>query len=489
MADQQRFPLPKLSNHNYQSWKFKMEMLLVREDLWDVISKAKPQPVTDDWTKADLKARATIGLCIDDSQTSLVRSCTSAKDAWQALKDYHDKGSEVYLLKKLTHLELREDADMEEHLQRFTELLQRIADVGDPIPDKLKVAMLLCSLPDSFDALVTALEQRPSAELTLELVKSKLLAEAEKRRERSGSSGATGGKALKVDYRPKNHPPRSDSGASGSQETRVCFSCKKPGHLKRNCRSQQKVSGRKPDEAKQRRDESDKAKQVQNVFDGPLAWIAGKVEPTSWFVDSGASKHMTGSREFFDELQETKGMSVMLADGEKAMVEGIGTGRITGVKEDGSPVDIILSDVLFVPKLASGLISVSTLTHKCFRVVFGEHSCQIVKKSGDVAAVADRYGSLYRLRVPDQAMMGVQRAHTLNCQHTWHRRLGHRDVEAIRTVHRSGAAEGMKLVDCGVRTVCRCCLRGRCRVLHSRRLPTVGRRRYWMSYTPTSVGR
>lgn len=57
--------------------------------------------------------------------------------------------------------------------------------------------------------------------------------------------------------------------------------------------------------------------------------------------------------------------------------------------------------------------------------------------------------------------MGVQRAHTLNCQHTWHRRLGHRDVEAIRTVHRSGAAEGMKLVDCGVRTVCRCCLEGK----------------------------
>lgn len=87
-----------------------METLLVREDLWDIISQAKPEPVTNDWNMADLKACAMIGLCIDGSQT---RSCTSAKDAWQALKDYHDKRSEVYLLKKLTHLELREDADME----------------------------------------------------------------------------------------------------------------------------------------------------------------------------------------------------------------------------------------------------------------------------------------------------------------------------------------------------------------------------------------
>lgn len=310
MADQ-RFPLPKLTNHNYQSWKFRMEMLLVREDLWSVIDKPRPAVVTDEceWTKADLKARATIGLCIDDTQTSLVRNCTTAKEAWKALKEYHDKGSEVYLLKKLTHLELSEDGDMEQHLQQFTELLQRIADIGDPIPDKLKVAMLLCSLPDSFDALVTALEQRPSAELTLELVKSKLLAEAEKRRERSGPAAAAGGKALKVEYRQQSRQQRTD-GAGGSPETRVCFYCKKPGHLKRNCRSLQKAGNKKQDEAptnQPKKEDSAKAKKAQNVFDGPLAWLVGNGEDASWFVDSGASRHMTGRRSFFRNTTRDEG--------------------------------------------------------------------------------------------------------------------------------------------------------------------------------------
>lgn len=103
--------------------------------------------------------------------------------------------------------------------------------------------------------------------------------------------------------------------------------CKKPGHLERNCWSQQKACGRKTDEANQSKVDSAKAKPVQNVFGGPLAWITGKVEPTSWFVDSGASRNMTGRSGFFDVLQESKGISVMLADDEKAVVEGNGSGR------------------------------------------------------------------------------------------------------------------------------------------------------------------
>lgn len=60
-----------------------MEMLLIREDTWQVISEPQVNPVTEAWTKADAKARATIGLCIEDDQSSLVRSCTTAKAAWE----------------------------------------------------------------------------------------------------------------------------------------------------------------------------------------------------------------------------------------------------------------------------------------------------------------------------------------------------------------------------------------------------------------------
>lgn len=56
-----------------------------------MISVAKPESVTADWTKVDLKARAKIMLPMDDSQPSLIRNCTSVKDRWHALTQYHDK--------------------------------------------------------------------------------------------------------------------------------------------------------------------------------------------------------------------------------------------------------------------------------------------------------------------------------------------------------------------------------------------------------------
>lgn len=474
MAEQGRFPFPKLNNHNFQTWKFKMEMMLVRDELWYVISEDKPTAATvagaagasaatiAQWNKDDRKALATICLCLDDGQSSLVRGAKSAKDVWTALKKYHDKTSDVYLLKKLTKLELTDDGDMEEHLQTFSDLLQRIADVGDEIPAKLQAAMLLCSLPDSYDSLTTALEQRPQEELTLDLIKSKLLAEAEKRKERSGAAGTSSGKALKVGHR-YIRGGGGQSGASNKEETRVCYHCKQPGHLKRNCREFLKESNKEGHSNQAKKEEKPKAKanQAQSVSDGPLAWMIGFGEPADWFVDSGASRHMTGNRSFFSKLQKAKCASVILADGEKSDVHGVGEGSLYTIDGNGEAVEVLLTDVLFVPRLTSGLISVSTLIKKEFTVVFSRSGCEIRKPNGVVVAVAGCHGNMYRLCTPERAMVCVQPSHTPNCLHTWHRRLGHRDPDVVRSISTNGLADGMKVVDCNVREVCQCCIKGK----------------------------
>lgn len=66
MADQ-RYALPRLTSINYHTWKFKMEMLLIKERLWSVISKEKPQVPSEQWVEKDEVARAMIGLWVDDN--------------------------------------------------------------------------------------------------------------------------------------------------------------------------------------------------------------------------------------------------------------------------------------------------------------------------------------------------------------------------------------------------------------------------------------
>lgn len=91
-------------------------------------------------------------------------------------------------------------------------------------------------------------------------------------------------------------------------------------------------------------------------MEGPIAFMTGQGELSDWFVDSGASRHMTGNESFFAELKSTIGMSVLLANGEKAEAKGIGSGCIVGIDSVGAPVDIQVNDVLFVPNLMCMLI-------------------------------------------------------------------------------------------------------------------------------------
>ncbi len=50
-----------------------MELLMIREKLWSVISSPTPNPVTADWTQKDGEARALIGLSVEDNQLGHVR--------------------------------------------------------------------------------------------------------------------------------------------------------------------------------------------------------------------------------------------------------------------------------------------------------------------------------------------------------------------------------------------------------------------------------
>src|SRR6218665_2077187 len=189
MAGKSSNKIENLNNQNYKTWKFKMELFLIKEDLWETVTKEIPDPVTAEWQTKDAKARAIIGLEVADNQLHLIRKQTTAKGSWQTLKKYHEKttvSSKVNLLKRLCGLKLTEHGDMENHLAEMQNLIDQLASLGEPLAEHLgpicsAVALFLSSLPDSYGTLITALETRPEEDLTTELVKGKLLEEFKRR--------------------------------------------------------------------------------------------------------------------------------------------------------------------------------------------------------------------------------------------------------------------------------------------------------------------
>lgn len=156
MAESAKISFPKLSQLNWGSWKQRMEWLLEKEDLWEVINSAKPEPVTEEWKKLDRKARANIGLCLDESQFKLVKNTDSAKGMWLALKEHHEKATMstvVHYLNQLCSANLVESGNMKSHLTDMEGLFDKLTAAGEALKESLQIAMILRSLPSSYRSL------------------------------------------------------------------------------------------------------------------------------------------------------------------------------------------------------------------------------------------------------------------------------------------------------------------------------------------------
>ena len=181
-----------------------MEMYLRKEKVWIAVSEVRPMiPVVgDDVTQAmvntatnklneymekDEMARALFGLCVEDSQLSHIRNLTSAKSTWDALKAYYEQDTltnRCALMRRICRLMLHEGGDMEQHVQQMNNLFQKLTDSGDDtVIVAGQISYFTTSLPPSYDSLIHALDNTPIAQLTLDGVQSKMLAEYFKRKE------------------------------------------------------------------------------------------------------------------------------------------------------------------------------------------------------------------------------------------------------------------------------------------------------------------
>lgn len=87
---------------------------------------------------------------------------------------------------------------MNSHINNILTLKDKLFAMGEEIAESHIVALLLCSLPHSYDPLVTALEARPEDDLTLEFINKKLTDEFRYRYENRGTSSNTRGAANKA---------------------------------------------------------------------------------------------------------------------------------------------------------------------------------------------------------------------------------------------------------------------------------------------------
>ncbi len=175
-------------------------------------------------------------------------------------------------------------------------------------------------------------------------------------------------------------------------------------------------------------------------------------EMCDFIFDSGSSRHMCGVLEYFDELEEEYG-NVALGDGN--IIDSLGVGRIG-----------ILENVLYVPELTLGLISMSELDKEGYSTVFKGGMARVLDDDNRIILQGERAEGLYVLdEIPDEiTLRDIERTYVLDVKHgsapkklrsglsggneleLLHQRWGHLNEQAIKNSIQKGTVIG-SLVD------------------------------------------
>ena len=106
-------------------------------------------------------------------------------------------------------------------------------------------------------------------------------------------------------------------------------------------------------------------------FDQEMALMVGQdtcdTSSHLWYIDSGASRHMSGVQEQFSELNPRTNQHDIILGDDRAM-RVVGVGDVTFQRESQAPLR--LTDVLYVPGLRKKLVSISCIEDMGFAVLF-----------------------------------------------------------------------------------------------------------------------
>jgi transposase InsO family protein len=273
-------------------------------------------------------------------------------------------------------------------------------------------------------------------------------------------------KGGKGTHKPKPHDnDKAAHGSDGATERRKgnCRYCGKPGHSAKECRKAKRdrergvQGGEVANLAKAEEIEkpgllmTQVCTVVHAAKDAPEEVYLNeeRVIPVPspdgiWYLDSGASSHMTGLREMFTSLDESVHGTVRFGDGSIVIIKGRGTVVFECLTGDHR----VLGDVYYIPSLKSNIVSLGQLDENGCKITIEDGVMSILDRPRKVLARVHRTGNrLYTVRLPLATPVNLLAQKDSNGAWLWHGRYGHLHFRALRTLARKGMARGLPEID------------------------------------------
>ncbi|XP_074336226.1 uncharacterized protein LOC141673379 [Apium graveolens] len=364
MANMVQPNIPKLTSTNYGNWSIQMKVLLGSYDNWDIVESGFNEP-TDataeaalqnaekmalkESRKKDKKALYTIFQGVDESTFEKISEAKTAKDAWEILQKSFQGVEKVKKVRlqvlrgEFENIKMKTSENIGEYVTRLKTMTNEMKRNGESLDDVRVMEKLLRSLTRKFDYVVTSIEEsKDLSTISIDELVGSLQAHDQRMNQyddtshlekalqskvsigesSSSSSSGRGIGGFRGGYRGRG---RGGFQQRGDKSQFQCYNCNKFGHFSYECRSP-KVEETSHFAA---------AKEDKDVGTAMFLTYKGDEESKKnvWYLDSGASNHMTDHKDLFMEIDETVSGEVTFGDSSKIPVKGKGT--ITIVSKNG----------------------------------------------------------------------------------------------------------------------------------------------------------
>ncbi|KAL5774537.1 hypothetical protein ACOSP7_012094 [Xanthoceras sorbifolium] len=446
-ADEGKIKIEKFDGADFGFWKMQIEDYLYQKKLYQPLLGKKPDDMKEeDWNLLDRQALRVIRLTLSRNVAfNIVKEKTTA-GLITALSNMYEKPSasnKVHLMRRLFNLRMAEGASVAQHLNEHNTITTQLSSVEIEFDEEVRALILLSSLPDSWNATVTAVSSSSgNNKLKFDDVRDLVLSEEIRRRESGEASSSSalhtesrGRTSERSSYRSRSKSRRGKS-RSGKKDF-SCYNCGKKGHFKRDCRAPKKDTGTQ-----------ESANVTEEAGDAMILSVNSPIE--SWILDSGASFHATPCREIMENYVSGNFGKVHLADDETLKI--VGKGDIRLKLPNGSTWK--LQGVRHIPGLKRNLISIGQLDGEGYCTTFSGCEWKITK-GALVVACGKKCGTLY---VTSNLENIVAVADSDGKSNLWHQRLGHMSEKGMKTLLSKGKLPDLKAVDVGL---CEDCIFGK----------------------------
>lgn len=472
-----------LNNDNYGSWSFTMEAYLKMEKVWDVIVKEKEELIglepqdrnqveaykveLDKYLDRQEKAYNLIVLNCTVSQHVHIKNTRLGSEAWNLLKDHHQPNTlncQLRIMKRLFRKELQQGASMKDHLDEMMEMFTSLDNYGTDFKENIRVAILLTSLNEDYDNLVSGIEAWSASSRTLSNISKKLIEEWERKMDVEQKKSHTKhggmdkyGSGTSAMARYTGTVPKGDH-AFAKRGGFTCHYCGEPGHFRFEC-PKKKIDLRTVIEQK-KADANKKNSNSGEMYSSAVLFKLNQVETLSrnWLVDSGASCHMSANNELFNDMNESPIQEVFIGNGDPIVVKGVGDVSLR-ISNLDTRKTYTVRDTLYVPSLVDNLLSVSKMDQKGMTVKFEDSSCYVRTKGEKYFKIASLENGVYRVIADmEQVKTVIVEEDDQLCVHQWHLKLAHRNLYDIKKMHERKL---ISMKNCEHSDICEDCIKGK----------------------------